>query len=110
MVYFLRYYFILAQITLMRWFSFFTKFVFICNVCFLVAVGLRYMASDNLPQWLVATILSLGWFLSVLLNMVFLSMVVYFLMSGRRVVINPVLGLLNILISVFQFFYFIFSE
>lgn len=93
----------------MRWFSVFTKVVFICNICFLAAVVLRYMEIDNLPQWIVGTVLTLGWFVSVLLNLVFLSITAYLLISGRRLLISPMLGLLNIIISVFQFIYFFIS-
>lgn len=93
----------------MRWFSAFTKVVFICNLCFILAVVLQFAEVDNLPQWFVGTILTLGWFLSILLNLVFLSITCYLLISGKRLLISPVLGLLNIIISIGQFIYFFFS-
>lgn len=91
----------------MRWFSFFTKLVFICNCCFLFAVAMQFFNVEDLPQWMIGTVLTLGWFLSVLLNLVFLSLTVFFLLRGKSLSISPALGLLNILISVFQFIYFI---
>ena len=89
----------------MRWFSFFTKFVFICNICFLATVVMQYNNVENLPQWVVATVLTLGWFLSVLINFVFLTMIIYFFIGRANVTISPLLTLCNILISIFQFIY-----
>ena len=93
----------------MRWFSAFTKLVFICNMCFILALVLQYMKVDDLPQWIVGTVLTLGWFLSILLNLVFLSITCYLLLSGKRLLISPILGLLNIIISIGQFIYFFIS-
>ena len=62
----------------MRRFSFLTKLAFICNLMFLVAFGMRYNDAA-LPQWGTGTILVLGWFLSVLLNIIFIIWLLFVL-------------------------------
>jgi hypothetical protein len=96
------------QITSMRWVSFFAKFVYICNVCFLVSLLLQYLKADNLPQWLVGTLVVLGWFpFGTLMNVIFLLLTLYLFLAGKRSSLPVIITLMNIAIAVFQFIYFL---
>jgi hypothetical protein len=110
MVDFLRYYFTLKQITSMRWFSFLARFVFICNLCFIADLCLQYSSMENLPQWLVGTLLVLGWFpFGTLVNIVFVVITAYLLLRGKRSYLPVVLTLANIIMSVFQIIYYLIA-
>jgi hypothetical protein len=93
----------------MRWFSFLAKLTFICNLMFLVAVALRFNGAE-LPQWITGTVLVLGWFLSVILNVVFIICLLFVLLTGKRSYVPVFLTILNILITAFQFYYFLSND
>lgn len=110
MVEFLRYCFILDQITSMRWVSFFARFVYICNICFLISLLFQYLDIKDLPQWLIGTLLVLGWFpFGTLVNFIFLVIVAYLFLARKTTALPVVVTLMNIFIFVFQVFYYLFS-
>lgn len=90
----------------MRFLLFLARVAVVCNVFFLVCVILRYTSID-LEQAVNGIIIVLGWFLSVILNVV-----VHVILIGRKIVQKQVqlpafLLIFNLFWFIFQIFYFL---
>ncbi len=91
---------------------FFSKFVFICNLCFLVQAAFHYfkayLSDSKFPQplnFLKGTIVILGEF-SWILNIILFLLVLVFLLMRRPTGIPKWLLLVNGLIFIFQVYFF----
>jgi hypothetical protein len=95
---------------------FFSKIVFICNICFVAAVILRlvekdYVSNGNhdaiipLPA-LQGTLVVLGFIVAVMLNFIFALCCLIFLLLKKQHNIAKWLVWINLLFLLFQLFYF----
>ena len=97
----------------------FSRFVFICNSCFLIAILLRFAEISNkaqgnydLPldaQPVIATVLVL-YFISVFLNALFLSFVLYAWYAGKIGLFPKWIWIFNVLLFPFQLYYIFYSQ
>ncbi len=96
----------------------FSKIAFLCNICFIVAamlrlveLGMRSNGNNNaiipLP-FIEGTIVILGLFISVFLNIFFLISVLFLKISKQPVLFSKFLLWFNIILLPVQIFYFFF--
>jgi len=87
----------------MRWLS---RLTAICNFMFVLALMLRFF-EITLPQWLTGTILVLGWVpICPTVNLAFIFMLIFYLLTGKRSAIPVVLTIFNLVIAAVQFFFY----
>lgn len=98
---------------------FFSRVVCICNICFILAVILRWVelskrAKGNFDgaigfQPLEATLVILGYG-AIFLNVIYLFFSLYWFFSGKIKLIPRWIVLFNVLIFPFQVYFFFFSS
>lgn len=91
---------------------FFSKFTFICNICFLVTAFFNYskmyLGDSRVPQplnILKGTVVILGEF-SWILNFVFVLLWLILLLASKKPNVTKWIGIANVLILFFQVYYF----
>jgi len=94
---------------------FFSKIVFICNLCFIVAVILRYVEysgevkgnrNSAIPlPWLESTLVTLGYG-AVIFNIAFLLSYIILILMGKHKILPQWLVIFNIVLLVLQGIYF----
>ncbi|MBX9783549.1 MAG: hypothetical protein K2X48_09675 [Chitinophagaceae bacterium] len=95
----------------MKAFLFLTRAGFILNLVFLLCLVLHYIPSAEwLPQSAVSVLLIGGWVLSILINLVMAVYLAVLLLMGKRNFQMPVIVVLNMLVFLFQIFYFFFYD
>jgi hypothetical protein len=97
---------------------FFARLVLICNICFLIAIGMRFMSiyqhsheNSGVPaasQPLIGLVLVM-YFVSVLLNTIFLLICTFLFITRKHTLSPKWLFLFNILIWPLQVYYFFYS-
>lgn len=97
----------------------FSKFVFICNLCFIASVILRFVENAKkkngnfdgqiLLKPLESTLVVLGYG-SVIISFIFLLACIYWLIAKKIKQIPRWLVITNLVFFVIQFYYFFFSN
>lgn len=98
---------------------FFSKLVFLCNICFLMAVGIRYLQYSEVHHAnyknigifkpIESTLVILGYG-AVLFNFIICCVVLFNLITKERIKSSKILNWINFLILLVQIYYFFYSE
>lgn len=86
----------------MRVLLFFSRIALICNVCYVFSVIARYFSVEQLPAFLVSTLVVLGFFaifLNIIASFLWLVSVVI-----RKKIIPVSLGIVNLIFLIAQIF------